>query len=436
MCGLILAKNFTKAEVQLVLDAMEYRGKDGKQGITERGGWVLGHVRLAIQDLTDRSSQPSKTKDFDLAYVGEVFNLPEGLNEIETVVRTYDKEGAFGFQKFDGFWSVVAVHESGFAAIFTDFLGIKPLYYWAEKDIVCSELDAMFQLAPRPKLDELYFSNVIKWGYDPTGRTPYLGIKQLPPGTVLQLRSQGEPRFIPYWDWNHPQFKQLGSLHDELTQATLNRLAGDREVALLLSGGLDSSIIYHILKREGKAVQAFSIENGESEFLPPGVETLPIQHRLFDILGALEAMQAPIDLGSLVPQHHLAQALAAKGFNVCLSGDGADELFGGYRRAQEYDSQASDVFMELPYYHFPRLDRVMMRETVELRSPFLSPRVIALALRIPYEQRTSKQALKEAFKDIVPSQILNRPKLPLKTAAVIHGGTEYRKHLVESFKCL
>lgn len=416
------------------MDAMSYRGKDGKQGLVLRGEWALGHVRLAIQDLTDNSSQPVHRGNFDLAYVGEVFNL-EGLNELKTVTHVFEHFGPDNFHQFDGFWAVAVIQNYDRATAFTDYLGQKPLYYWRDQAIVCSELDPMFQLAPKPEYDDVYLSNVVKWGYDCTGRTPYKGITQLPPGHVLELQYD-EMTLTPYWDWSHPALRKLGTLREELTQATLNRLAGDREVALLLSGGLDSSIIYYILKQARKKVKAFSVENGESEYLPPGVKTLDIQPGLFDLSEALESMQVPVDLGSLVPQHHLAQALATEGYNVCLSGDGADELFGGYRRAMEYDSQASDVFMELPYYHLPRLDRIMMRHTVELRSPFLSPRVLALALRIPYEQRTSKQALKEAFKDLVPDNILNRPKLPLKTAAVIHGGTEYRKHLVESFKCL
>jgi hypothetical protein len=116
-----------------------------------------------------------------------------------------------------------------------------------------------------------------------------------------------------------------------------------------------------------------------------------------------------------------------------MTGDGADEVFGGYRRASEYDSQWSDVFCELPYYHLPRLDRVMMRETIELRSPFLAPAVVAHGLSLPRELRTQKQALKRAFKGLVPDRIINRPKHPLKTEAVKTGGIGYRQQLVEAF---
>jgi asparagine synthase (glutamine-hydrolysing) len=436
MCGLILARGYSPKNVKAALDKMEYRGKDGKYGITERGGWVLGHVRLAIQDLTDASSQPVTRKGFSLAYVGELFGLPPGTNELQTVIDTYEIAGAFGFQNFDGFWAIAAIHDDDTAKVFVDYLGQKPLYYWEYFNIVCSELDAMFELEEKPDFDQVYLSNVMKFGYDCTGRTPYVGIRQLAPGTVLRLAPGciGSVSTYIYWDWAQvkPRTNDLKAL---LTKATLNRLAGDREVGLLLSGGLDSSIIYSILKEANVKLRCFSVENGESEYLPDDIEPL-IGFNFAPPLGeVVEAMQCPVDLGSMVPQYMLAEALKARGLNVCLSGDGSDELFGGYRRALVYDSQSSDIFMELPYYHLPRLDRLMMRHTVELRTPFLAPEVIAFALQLPYEERTQKQALKQAFKDSVPKRIIERIKHPLKTHAVISGSIQYRKDLVELFTC-
>jgi asparagine synthase (glutamine-hydrolysing) len=75
--------------------------------------------------------------------------------------------------------------------------------------------------------------------------------------------------------------------------------------------------------------------------------------------------------------------------------------------------------MELPYYHLPKLDRTMMFSTIELRAPFLSPRVIAYALNLPYEKRNGvKHELKEVFADLLPDDILDRDKHPLKTDAI------------------
>merc|ERR1711991_1311828 len=128
------------------------------------------------------------------------------------------------------------------------------------------------------------------------------------------------------------------------------------------------------------------------------------------------------------PQIAMAEKLKELEFHNVLTGDGADELFGGYRRAKEYDSQYSDVFCELPYYHLPKLDRTMMRSTIELRAPFLSPAVIVHALNLPWSERMGeKTVLKETFKNLVPKKILDRDKLPLKTDAIRKDPMEQRK---------
>ena len=428
MCGLILAPNHYSSEgVRRAMDRMKYRGADNERGVTQHNGWHLGHVRLAIQDLSAAGSQPFWSDHKVVAFVGEFFN--HNGSEKAFLTDILDSPRLVDFHQADGFWSVIEV--GYITKVITDHLGIKPMYWWPEKQIVCSELDPMFELAPKPAFDEVYLSNCVKFGYDYSGRTPYVGIQQLPPGTVLHL-TRGVPggNLTKYWDWSKvPTSTDLKSLVDKAIQ---NRLMSDREVAMLLSGGLDSSIIYYSLKEAGTPVKAFSVENGESEFLPPGVEVLSLPE--VTIEDAVRIMQAPLDLGSLIPQIQLARAVKAAGFNVCLTGDGADELFGGYARAQTYDSQKSDVFCELPYYHLPRLDRVMMHETIELRSPFLAPSVVAAALKLKRADRTTKQALKAAYADIVPKAILERTKVPLKSSAVRENGLLHRVNLDKEFR--
>lgn len=435
MCGFLIATTSHGYDrIDQALDRMSYRGGEGRKGAVIRGDLVLGHVRLAIQDLSEDSDQPYFGGCHDLAFVGEIFNVPEGRSELNYLNEVYSEQGLRGLHNLDGFWSIASLHE-GWASVVTDHLGIKPVYFWAEKNIVCSELEPMFVLEDRPKLDEVYLANCIKFGYDYSGRTPYVGIKQLAPGSKLTLTPLGM-QIEQYWNWNLVPFlsPEVKNFRTVIDQSIRSRLIGDREVALLVSGGLDSSIIYYSLKEQGQKVRGFSVENGESEFLPPGITTLPVEEVTLE--DAVRIMQAPVDLGSLLPQIQLARALKGEGFNVCLTGDGADELFGGYRRSREYDSQSSDVFCELPYYHLPRLDRVMMHETVEQRSPFLAPSVIAMALRLPKEHRTTKQVLKAAYFDLIPGRILHREKKPLKSQAVIDGGISHRSQLVEVFRAI
>ena len=427
MCGILLAPSrYSEDRIDTAMLLMGHRG-DGELGhkmAKSFGGWTIAHVRLAIQDRTEEANQPFEDKYGIFAFVGEFFNHQEG--ERKHLLDALCDPGVFHWT--DGFWAAAAVNSHG-ARVYTDHLGIKPVYYWPQHNIFCSEIEPMFALEPRPAFDEVYLSNCIKWGYDYSGRTPYQGIFQMAAGTHISVSNDGDMFENRYWDWTRVHHE---SLYEAVMAAVNNRLIGERPVALLLSGGLDSSIIYYILQLLGTQVEAFSVENGESEFLPPEVTILNMPE--VAISEAVGIMQAPLDLGSLVPQVQLARAVSAAGYHVCMTGDGADEVFGGYRRAKDYDSQASDVFCELPYYHLPRLDRVMMKETIELRSPYLSPRVIAYGLSLPWSHRTEKQALKAAFKGLVPDRIINRPKHPLKTQAVITGGIEYRRQLVQAFK--
>jgi len=426
MCGLILAPVHLQDRIPAALDSMQYRGP-GLARIRSIGDFALGHVRLPIQDLSDAAAQPYERQEGGwLAFAGEIFTKDPGKSELETLDRVL-QQGLDKLHEIDGFWSILQISEAGAFAT-TDYLGIKPLYYWEAEEIVCSELEPMFHLRRSPPLDETYLSNCIKFGYDYSGRTPYLGIRQLPPGTSLDVGSGFQ---YTYWDWSKIPGSPM-SISAILRQSVRNRLISDVPVGLLLSGGLDSSIIYHLVKSLGVKPLVFSVENGESEYLPAGVK--PIFPEDVSLEEAVGVMQAPLDLGSLVPQIQLARALNKQGLKVAITGDGADELFGGYTRSRTYDSQASDIFCELPYYHLPRLDRVMMRSTIEQRSPFLAPQVIATALRTPRELRTDKKILKQAFGGVINEKIINRPKHPLKTQAVIQGGLEYRSKLVEEFR--
>jgi asparagine synthase (glutamine-hydrolysing) len=432
MCGVLLTPStYLPEQIELALAAMSHRG-DGEKGHVSAknfAGWTFAHVRLAIQDRTEDANQPFEGRSSLYGFVGEFFNHQAG-EQMHLLSALVDEAV---FHNTDGFWAAASVTKYG-ATVYTDHLGIKPMYFWPKYRIFCSELEPMFMLQRRPAFDQTYLANCIKWGYDYSGRTPYEGIVQMRPGTRITVSDIGIHEET-YWKWW--MVPQAGYLRDAVTQAIENRLIGELPVALLLSGGLDSSIIYYTLKDIlGREVDAFSVENGEGEFLPPEV-TLLDNFSSFTrpptMREAVRIMQAPLDLGSLVPQVQLAKAVSAAGYNVCLTGDGADEVFGGYRRAAEYDSQWSDVFCELPYYHLPRLDRVMMKETIELRSPYLAPAVIAHGLSLPREMRTQKQALKRAFKGVVPDRIINRAKHPLKTEAVKTGGIGYRIELVDAF---
>lgn len=449
MCGLIAILNRQAAgwneasadkALRRGLKFMERRGLPGRQGVFHhKEGPSLGHVRLPIIDLTLDSDQPYHYKTAVYAFVGEIFNyqdlMPKAISDTEMIGETLYNKGVNSFFDFDGFWSLVYV-ETDRVYVVTDYLSQKPLYFHQQSLMVASEPGAILAALDRPLTkDKIYFSNVMKWGYDPGGRTPYQEITQLPMGHILTYWKNAL-NLTPYWDWD--RIPHEANLEGLLIEATRNRLVGDRPVGLLLSGGLDSTIIFKIITETlGNHVKVFHAENNESQFLEAALGGYPSQVLRpppVTMEEAVIAHQVPVDLGSMVPQLALAKALHKENFYVAMAGDGADEAFGGYRRANEYDSQGSDLFVELPYYHLPRLDRLMMAETVELRSPYLAPKVIRHAMELPWHRRRMKDALKDQFRGLVPDLIIDRAKHPLKTQAVIDGGVQYRQEVVDTWQ--
>lgn len=431
MCG--AAASLTM-DVQPALDAMKHRGVRS-QAVKATAGWDahVGHVRLPIVGLGTEYDQPRMIGPWVFAFVGEILNfrnIKPGMQcDVELVGDTWYNHGPDGFHKFDGFWHVIAVDQrDGALHILTDYLAQKPVYYREDSYSAASELDAVAKLGPPVTPDRIYFSSVIKWGYCPeTWRTPYQEVKRVLPGEHVIMR-QGQPPEIqcvdPIRSWGlmDHEFRQL------FEEAVRRRVtSSDVPVAALVSGGLDSSIVWHLATRYGD-VKPFYVDDGNVVWVPNG--TTKLSHEDVKIDKAIQYMQEPVDLGSLIPQIALSDAVGAQGINVCLTGDGADELFGGYGRATRYDSQASDVCHELVAWHLPRLDAVMMRNRVEVRSPFLSRHIVNAALALPWSKRQNKCYLREMFKDVCKTDV---PKVPLRTPMVEQGREAWTLLLVEEF---
>ncbi len=439
MCGVVAAYD----SVTAALIRIEHRGIRTRMQACP-GGVFLGHVRLPIVGLGTEYDQPVEIDGWTVAFVGEILDFRDydalAACDLPLVARTWANHGAAGFQKFDGFWSVVAVDPQGRICALVDYLAQKPLYYRSDRHAtgIASEPDAAAALGPVTP-DEVYFAAVVKWGYCPeTWRTPYREVHKTLPGEYVRLERGKQPvRQIV-----DPLVPMRGvspeTLKLEIEAAVRRRvLSSDVPVACLVSGGLDSAIVYTLASRVGD-VRAYHVENGEEAEALEVVGDRGARVASPGCVGIdrpLAVMQEPIDLGSLVPQMALSDAIGqGGGERVCLTGDGADEMFGGYSRAQRYDSQASDVQHELIAWHLPRLDRIMMRNRIEVRSPFLARRVAEIALGLPRELRTDKKALRDLFRADLPSGVADRPKRPLRTAAVERNREGNSKMLVDKFR--
>lgn len=462
MCGILLTLDGSEAS----LDSIKHRGIE--KTVIEKNGVFLCHHRLPIQTSDgDDWNQPKEiSPGLFLMFNGEIFNYDRSAYSSDTdylcsLFRIY-QGGSFELfcamfvphiQTWDGFWAIV-IYDSNTGDIisFTDPLGKKPLYY-SDKGEISSEIKSLaYNQSP---IDKTFMSEVKKWGYNTDNRTPYLDVKRFLPNTIYfyNLQSPDFKLTFPeyYKIWNHPITELVGKSYEDhmewlwkkMIESVQNRLISKNyPISLLISGGLDSSIIAAILEGTDSNVTWYSIENGESEFVNLLAEKFNkkvnfLQYEMDENLNQ-EIYQfwneSPIDLGSVVPQYHLFKAIKQNSdHRIVLSGDGADELFGGYKRIHEFDSQGSDIFEELSFYHLPRLDKMSMAHTLELRNPFLNLEIVAFALHLPLEWRKDKKILKDTFGPLLPDEIVNRKKAALKNPGIKEDKLAYRYKAVNLF---
>jgi asparagine synthase (glutamine-hydrolysing) len=462
MCGILLVNDGSDK----VLDSIKHRGIE--RTVIEKDGWFLCHHRLPIQTSDgDNWNQPKEVSPgVYLMFNGEIFNYDKSLysSDIEYLCNLFGSYRSGSFEMFcalfiprvqtwDGFWSIVLYDSNtGDTLAFTDPLGKKCLYY-NDSGEISSEIKSLY--ASLSQIDKQFISSVRKWGYVTNNQTPFTDVKRFLPNTIY------------YYNINNPDFKQtyqnyykgfntpieelVGMGYDEhmewlwskMFESVQNRLVSKNyPISLLISGGLDSSIIAAILAEMKADVKWFSIENGEKEYVDLLSKHLDKKVTFLDYSmdsGNLSEIyriwnESPIDLGSVIPQYYLFEAVKKQsGYRIVLSGDGSDELFGGYSRINEYDSQWSDTFDELSFYHLPRLDKMSMAHTLELRSPFLHLDIVRFALHLPKEWRTNKKILKDTFAPLLPEEIVNRKKEALKNPEIKEDKLAYRQKAINIF---
>lgn len=466
MCGILVAKRPSEERVL----SIAHRGIE--HSVVYKDDLCLVHHRLPIQTLDgDNWSQPIQIgEDRWLLFNGEIFNYGDFESDtayLQNLFSSFDFGGVGMLQalyephvvSWDGFWAIVLVDTNKREVYaFTDPLGKKCLYK-NDRGEVCSEIKGLYEKDEFMSLDKSFFSGIIKFGYLPTNQTPYDNIKKLDPNRFYRWSLDHPIKMEvsdPYYNFNsfdqglvdyEQRMDWLWNKMESSVQARL--LSKNYPTSLLLSGGLDSSIIAGLLLKLGADVDFYSISNGEDEQYVRDCEyywNVESKRLKYDIdleseegkKGLIDIYkkwnESPVDMGSVVPQYHLFDAIK-KGSNtrIVISGDGADELFGGYRRINEYDSQQSDIFHELSYYHLPRLDKLSMAHTLELRSPFLNHDIVRFALSLPLEERTNKKILKDTFKGLVPDSVIERSKLALKNTKIVEDQIAYRKEIVKLF---
>ncbi|WP_018719640.1 asparagine synthase (glutamine-hydrolyzing) [Arhodomonas aquaeolei] len=378
MCGLCGILRLTasappvEAEVLAGMIArIGHRGPD-EQRLRIEPEIGLGHARLSIIDLAT-GSQPIHNEDRRIWVVfnGEVFNYPELRRALqaqghrfytdtdtEVLVHLYEEYGDDFVEHLNGQFAIAlwdGRHRR--LVLVRDRVGIAPLYY-AERDgrlLFASEVKALLPaLGEAPRMDPAGLDQLLTFWAPVAPRTLFAGISELPPGEML-IAEGGRCRRRRYWQWQYPEHPDgylrdtpeslAESLHDLLADAVRVRLRADVPVGAYLSGGLDSAVITALIHRRADVpLRTFSLRFtdpglDESAFQRAMVEHLRAAHTAVPVTDELVAnglpaavwhAEMPMLRAAPVPMAALSAAVRGAGYRVVLTGEGADEVLGGY----------------------------------------------------------------------------------------------------------
>lgn len=374
MCGLMFRFDAMEggaaleAQIRQALHRMAHRGPDG-EGVESGPGWVMGHRRLAIIDLAG-SPQPmwDSGRRWCLAYNGEVYNygeLKRGLaqrwafrteGDTEVVLAGLVLEGAAFLDKMEGMWAIALWDDQARRLLLVrDRMGKKPLYYaTSSAGFACaSELPVLRSMVPERWSEDLdSTADYLRYGYCLPGYTAWREVREVLPGHMLTWAPElGEPSQVSYWRISRTPFAgsrmdALPRLRHELTEAVRRRLVADVEVGAFLSGGIDSSLVVGLATRVlGHRVKTFTIGFEDRTYDESPYAERAAAHFQTDHYSEAFAGFDPEDLDRLLRDHlgqpfqdssllptALVSRVAARRVKVALSGDGGDELFGGYQR--------------------------------------------------------------------------------------------------------
>jgi asparagine synthase (glutamine-hydrolysing) len=541
VCGIVgikkIKNNPTQTDVMRVenaLTAQVHRGSDASRVLTT-GKAVFGHNRLAIIDVGERSNQPFQALSdrYTITFNGEIYNFQQLKNNLlgrgyqfntssdtEVLLNHMiefgpegisDLEGCFAFAFYD------CVDDR--LLLVRDRMGINPVLFHIGEEEVCfsSELNAFKWLIDEHEVDETALSYFFRFTYIPAPKTILKNVQKLLPGHYLSVKGSNfdiikydseDREAIGEQDYENVK-KELKL---KLEHAVISRLNADVPLGAFLSGGLDSSIVAAIAADFKTELATFSVGfedhpfYDESKYAQMVADHIGSRHYALNLSDdyvveelprILASIDEPFADSSSIASFLVAQE-ASKFVTVCLSGDGADELFAGYNKHTAFQKMKNPGFLlalatklvgqerrearsswfankrrqlkkfkqlqaldwpanywylasfvseeevsalleksaiELPKLaleqslsHFlemdqqfvlpndmlKKVDMTSMANSLEVRVPFLDSGVVKLANALPDQYKNDgkrgKKILRECFADLLPAQLLNRPK--------------------------
>jgi len=438
MCGIlaVIGKKEDQELVSKLSKRMSHRGPDESDVHITEAGAILCHERLAIMDVNTGKQPIQGTSSAWMIHNGEIYNYQSlkdnelkdhefrSTGDSEVIVHLYEKYGYGFLNKLDGDFAFVVVDGKDFIAA-RDPIGVKPLYYGEDAE------------------GALWFASEMKVLADQC-----VEFQAFPPGYYYTPTTGFVQYYKPDWyslEECHEE-ADLKRLRDSLIAATKKRLMSDVPLGVLLSGGLDSSltssIAARILREKGKKLHSFSIGLNEdapdliaarkvADFL--GTDHHEIHFTVEEGIGIIKKLiwhLETYDVTSIrasTPMYFLSKAITEKGIKVVLSGEGADEIFGGYLyfknapSAEEFQKETISRVKRLSTADCLRADKSTMAHGLEARVPFLDKAFLQTAMEIApiHKMPTTyagveKYILRKAFdtpeQAFLPDEVLWRQK--------------------------
>ncbi|MGA8359744.1 MAG: N-acetylglutaminylglutamine amidotransferase [Xanthobacteraceae bacterium] len=529
MCGICGELTFNGdpagASLAAMVQWMWSRGPDAG-GAFSQDRVAFGHRRLSIIDLAAASAQPMIDPELGLAVVfnGCIYNFRELRSELvgkgyrffsqgdtEVILKAYKEWGPRCVERFYGMFAfAIWERDSGRVVLARDRLGIKPLYYVERPGHFrfASTLPALLAAGDvDTAIDPAALHHYLSWhAVVPAPMTILKGVRKLAPATICTIEPDGRRREETYWqlevgpraaDRALSEAEWREAVRDAMRKAVDRRRVADVPVGVLLSGGLDSSLLVAILAGLGqKDLKTFSVgfetigdvEGDEFRYSDLIASRFATDHHrirvdgsraIESLPGMVAAMSEPMMSHDAIGFYLLSQEVS-KYVKVAQSGQGADEIFGGYHwypvlmRSNNATEDYARVYFDRDHAEMAdlvapalmngdysrdfvdayfrncrgtspidqtlqldaeimmvddpvkRVDNMAMAWGLETRVPFLDHEVVELAARIPAELKVrggGKHILKEASRGLVPDEVIDRPKgyFPVPALKYIRG---------------
>ena len=365
MCGLVGGINFSKGNFENAKNLLIHRGPDSQSSFSYKNVDLI-HTRLSIQDIKN-GDQPIEIGQYVIIFNGEIYNhlkLRKNItkykfksqSDTETFLALYIEYGISSFDMCDGMFAFAILdRKNDILTLGRDRAGKKPMYYYMDSFSMAfaSELNALRAFIGKIEIDNQEIYSFIRCGYFYDKKTPFKKIYEIEPGSICNflikdLSFEKHSFFDILTQYKKNKINNFESAL-ELTDEKLNLsvrdrlLSSDLEVGAFLSGGIDSGLIVATASKYVNKLKTFTVkidgeydESGLAKLVAEKYDTdhteISISMNLKDdIEKILTNYGEPFMDSSVIPSYYVSQE-AKKHVNVILNGDGADELFAGYRR--------------------------------------------------------------------------------------------------------